>query len=89
MNLQEITQEIGKLKNWSLGNNAITKNFEFKDFKESMDFVSKVGEIAESRSHHPDITINYNRVKLSLTTHSINELTKKDFEVALEIDGLD
>jgi 4a-hydroxytetrahydrobiopterin dehydratase len=89
MNLAEITEKMSELKAWSLEGNVITKDFEFKDFKEALDFVNKIGEIAEKHEHHPDIVILYNKVRLSLTTHSAKELTEKDFEVAKEIDGIE
>jgi len=66
----------------------LSKKFKFKNFKESMDFVNKVADIAESEGHHPDITINYNRVLIELTTHSIGGLSKNDFIVAAKVEKL-
>ena len=66
----------------------IRKNFEFKNFKEALDFVNKSGEIAEKEDHHPDIFLSYNKVRISLTTHSQNSLTNRDFKVAQEIDKI-
>ena len=86
LTLQEIQDEMKLLKDWSLETSSITKDFSFKDFKEALDFVNKVGEIAERLQHHPDIMINYNNVRLNLTTHSEKGLTKKDFDAAREID---
>ena len=88
MNLAELTERMKSLKDWSLEGNAIIKDFPFSNFKEALDFVNKVGEIAEENNHHPSIIINYNIVKLSLTTHSAGDLTEKDFLVAEEIDKL-
>ena len=88
MNLQEITKAMEELDNWGLASNSITKEFKFENFSGSLNFVNKVGEIAEAHNHHPDITIRYNIVVLSLTTHSSDGLTEKDFEVAKEIDSL-
>ena len=62
--------------------------FEFDDFTSAMDFVNAVAEIAEESEHHPDIEIKYNKVKLTLTTHSKGGLTDLDFEVAEKIDTL-
>ncbi|PIN89323.1 4a-hydroxytetrahydrobiopterin dehydratase [Candidatus Pacearchaeota archaeon CG10_big_fil_rev_8_21_14_0_10_34_76] len=86
MNIQEIAERMEKLDNWSLEGNSITKTFEFENFKLSLEFVNKVGEIAEEMNHHPDILINYNRVKLVLITHHAKEITEKDFDVAGKID---
>jgi len=88
LTLQEINNEMSSLRDWSLEGSSIVKNFSFTDFKESLEFVNKVGEIAEKHNHHPDVMINYNIVRLVLSTHSVNALTKKDFEVAREVDGL-
>ena len=88
MNLGEITKAMQELNNWALDSDTITKDFEFNTFKDALDFVNKVGEIAEKLSHHPDIVIGFNKVKLTLTTHSEGTLTEQDFEVAKEIDSL-
>ena len=88
LTLLEIQEKLGKLRNWALEGNVIVKDFSFKDFKEALEFVNKVGEIAEERNHHPDIVISYNKVRLSLTTHAVNGLTSKDFEVAEAVDKI-
>lgn len=88
MNLQEINKEMAELNGWSLTGSSIEKNFSFGNFKEAIAFVNSVGEIAEDKNHHPDIMISYDQVRLSLTTHSEKGLSKKDFEVAREIDKL-
>jgi len=86
MSLTEVQQHMATLTGWSLETTSISKNFQFTNFKESLDFVNKVGEIAESHNHHPDILINYDQVHLSLSTHSEHGLTSLDFKVAKEID---
>ena len=66
----------------------IEKDYKFKNFKEALYFVNKVGEIAESEGHHPDINLyGWNKVKLSLTTHAIGGLSENDFILASKIDG--
>ncbi len=80
-----------KLDNWDLLNNSneIEKNFEFKNFKEALDFINKVGNLAESEGHHPNIFLhNYNKVKISLTTHAIRGLSENDFIMASKIEKL-
>ena len=86
--LNLINEYMSKVKDWALESNAIVKDFTFENSKQALEFVNKVGEIAEKHNHHPDITISYNKVRLSLTTHSEHGLTSKDFEVAGEIDKL-
>ncbi len=88
MPLSEIQKRMTALKNWALDSDSIIKDKTFMDFKEAVDFVNKVAEIAEKHNHHPSILINYNNVRISLTTHSVKGLTSKDFEVAEEIDKL-
>lgn len=73
---------------WKLATDgkSITQLFTFKDFVKAMAFVSVVADIAEEEGHHPDITINYNKVSLTMTTHSVKGLTESDFIVAAKID---
>ncbi len=88
MNLGEITNKLSELNNWALEGESIGKTFEFDNFRQALDFVNKVGELAENANHHPDIAISYNKVNLSLTTHSEKSLTEKDFSLAKEIDQI-
>ncbi|MEK6825457.1 MAG: 4a-hydroxytetrahydrobiopterin dehydratase [Nanoarchaeota archaeon] len=89
MNLGEIQKKMEKLKDWALEGSSIIKDVTFSDFKQALEFVNKVGEIAEKNNHHPSIILDYNFVHLTLTTHSEHTLTDKDFIVAEEIDKLD
>lgn len=86
--LGEIQRLMQKLDNWALEEQCIVKDYSFSNFEEAMDFVNKVGEIAERLNHHPDILISYNKVRVSLTTYSEKGLTHKDFEAAGEIDKI-
>lgn len=67
----------------------ISREFKFKDFQQSMAFINRVAEIAESEGHHPDISIFYNLVRLELSTHAIGGLSENDFILAAKIDALD
>jgi 4a-hydroxytetrahydrobiopterin dehydratase len=75
---------------WTISDDGekISREFQFKDFKESMAFVNKVAAIAESEGHHPDIHIFYNRVVIDLWTHAVNGLSENDFIVAAKISAL-
>ena len=86
--LGEISKKLELLNGWSLEIDSIVKDFEFSDFKSALEFVNSVGEIAERENHHPDILINFNKVRLSLTTNLEHGLTSRDFEVAGEIDKI-
>jgi 4a-hydroxytetrahydrobiopterin dehydratase len=88
LTLGEISEAMEGLQDWSLESDSINKVFSFNNFRESVDFVNKVGEVAEKLNHHPDILINFNQVKLVLTTHDEHGLSRKDFELAREIDKL-
>jgi len=76
------------MKGWKEEDGCLKKTFVFKDFIESLSFVVKVGMVAEKMGHHPDITINYNKVSLSLTTHDAGGITEKDYKLAKLIDEL-
>jgi len=88
LNSQEILDKLNRLNGWKLEDNAICKMYLFKDFAESMKFVNEVAEMAEEMDHHPDIFIQYNRVTLTLSTHSAGGITEKDFELAARIDWI-
>ncbi len=82
---------IEKVKDWSLirdSEHKLRRQFKFDDFKASLSFVNKVGEIAEAEQHHPDIYIFYNKVQIELFTHAVGGLSENDFIVAAKIDEL-
>lgn len=84
----EIQERMRSTPGWALQDGQIRRRFEFKDFAESMAFVNRVAERAEAADHHPDITINWNKVTLDLVTHSAGGLTENDFRLAGEINSL-
>lgn len=73
---------------WREENNTISRVFKFADFKSSLEFVDKVGELAEKANHHPDIELSWGRVKITLTTHSQGGVTDKDKALSAQIDQL-
>lgn len=73
---------------WILKNNKIEKTFKFKDFKENIEFVNKIAEIAEKEQHHPDLEISYSKLKITLSTHAIKGLSENDFILATKINKL-
>jgi 4a-hydroxytetrahydrobiopterin dehydratase len=77
-----------QVNEWQLiEDKSIEKILLFKDFMEALVFVNKVADIAESEGHHPDILIfGWNKVKISLSTHSIGGLSDNDFILAAKID---
>jgi 4a-hydroxytetrahydrobiopterin dehydratase len=82
---KNLTKDIPR---WTVADNAIQREFSFKDFRQSMDFVNQVADLAEKQNHHPDIFISYNQVKLILSTHKVGGLSRNDFILAAKIDLL-
>jgi 4a-hydroxytetrahydrobiopterin dehydratase len=72
---------------WERAGAEIRRTYRFRDFREALAFVNRVGDLAERAGHHPDIDIRYNVVTLALTTHDAGGLTAKDFELARSIDA--
>jgi 4a-hydroxytetrahydrobiopterin dehydratase len=85
----EITKNLSVLSGWLQEEKQIAKLFQFKDFAEALSFVNKIGAEAEKMNHHPDIFIHsWNKVKITISTHSEGGITKKDFQLAEKIEGL-
>lgn len=86
---EEIEARLGELEGWSREGDAITKTFDEDDFVGSVEFVRRLTGPAEEMGHHPDLTISWSEVKVSLTSHSAGGLTANDFELADRIDALE
>ena len=86
---KEIQVFLKKVRGWKvIKQHHIEKEFKFKDFKEALMFVNKVGKIAEKERHHPNIDFTWGKAKITLYTHKINGLHQNDFIVAAKIDEL-
>lgn len=66
----------------------LEKTYEFKDFREALDFTNKLGELAEEQGHHPDIHLSWGKVGVEIFTHKIDGLTESDFVLAAKADRL-
>jgi 4a-hydroxytetrahydrobiopterin dehydratase len=66
----------------------LNRTFTFPDFKQALDFVNRVGALAEEQGHHPDIMLAWGKVEITMWTHKINGLTESDFIMAAKIDAL-
>ena len=66
----------------------LEKNFKFKNFKDSQEFVNKVGKISEEEGHHPEIIFGWGYAKINITTHAIEGLSENDFILAAKIDQI-
>lgn len=84
----QIMIELQTLKGWSQVGNEIRKIYEWKDFVHAMGFVNSLALLAEKANHHPDIDIRWNKVTLTLSTHSEGGITEKDFKLAREIENV-
>jgi 4a-hydroxytetrahydrobiopterin dehydratase len=85
---QQIEEKLGSLDGWERSGDAISKRFELDDFKGSVDFVNRLLPEAEGMNHHPDLEISWNKVTVTVTTHSEGGLTDNDFELAKRIDSV-
>ena len=86
---EKVQEYLKEVEGWEVQDNKlIKKTFKFKTFRESIDFVNQVANLAEDEGHHPDIHIRYNRVTFELTTHAIKGLSENDFIMASKIDLL-
>lgn len=88
LNDSEIESRLADLEGWERDGDAIKKAFERNDFVGSVDFVKQIVEPAEDMGHHPDLSISWDTVEVTITTHSEGGLTEDDFKLAERINGL-
>lgn len=85
----QIAQQLSETSDWRQDGNQIVCDFQFADFKTAMAFANRVADEAEAMDHHPDILLHdWNKLRLSVTTHSEGGLTAKDFQLAARINRL-
>jgi 4a-hydroxytetrahydrobiopterin dehydratase len=85
---EQITAFLDQHNLWTRHGNEIRRTFEFEDFNESLGFAVRVGLKAERMFHHPDVDIRWNKVSLSISTHSAGGLTEMDTELAAFCDEI-
>ena len=87
----QISENLAKLENWSVNDEQkmIFKKFNFKTFKQALNFINKVGELADKEGHHPDVSLGWGYSLIMLHTHAIKGLSINDFIMAAKIDILD
>jgi 4a-hydroxytetrahydrobiopterin dehydratase len=85
---REIASRLHGLEGWERDGDAIVKEFKLDDFVGSVEFVKGLVEPAEDMNHHPDLSISWNKVRVSITTHAAGGLTANDFELAKRIDAI-
>jgi len=74
------------LDTWEVRDGRLRKQFTFRTFLRAIVFVNSIAYLAEGAGHHPDMTINYNKVTIRIITHAVNALTERDFALARDID---
>ena len=84
---EQIKPLSAQVDSWNVvQNHHIEKEFKFQDFKTALDFVNKVGAIAEEQGHHPDIYLAWGKARVTIWTHKIDGLTESDFILAAKVD---
>ena len=91
--ISEIHKYQKKVDGWEIEKNEkkvffLVKNFKFKNFVDSQNFVNQVGQISEEEGHHPDIKFGWGYATISITTHAIEGLSENDFILAAKIDQI-
>ena len=88
LSVEEIEESLRELNGWKTENDNLKKRFEYKNFLEALEFVNKVGAVAERLDHHPDIRFGWGYAEFSVTTHDAGGITGRDFDLARAIENL-
>jgi 4a-hydroxytetrahydrobiopterin dehydratase len=89
LNDKELDALHASVPDWAIEReHHIHREFRFSDFKQALDFVNRVGAVAEEQGHHPDILLAWGKVEVTIWTHKIDALTESDFIMAAKIDRL-
>jgi 4a-hydroxytetrahydrobiopterin dehydratase len=89
LSADQVQAELAITPGWELADGQITKTVTHKDFAAALRYVNAVGYLAEKANHHPDIAVSWNKVTLTLVSHSAGGLTDQDFALARGVDALD
>lgn len=87
---KQVAEHLRELDDWqaSSDSTSIRRDYKCRNFKQALDFVNKVGEVAEGQKHHPDITFGWGYVTLTLQTHAIGGLHENDFILAAKVNRI-
>lgn len=83
----EIQHALGGLASWEYRDSALRREYTFPAFLDAIAFVNRVAALAEKANHHPDITINYNRASIVLSSHDAGGVTERDVDLATQIEA--
>jgi len=87
--LADMHSQLPEFAHWNvIDEHHIVRSYKFPDFKSALDFVNRVGAIAEEQGHHPDIMLAWGKVEVTTWTHKVDGLTESDFVLAAKIDRL-
>jgi len=85
--LKRLADQLGQ--GWNvIGEHHLEREFKFKNWAEALDFTNRVGQLAQQEDHHPDILLQWGKVKIILWTHKINGLSENDFILAAKADEI-
>jgi 4a-hydroxytetrahydrobiopterin dehydratase len=85
----ELAPLLSQVRDWEvIAEHHLRKSFKFADFRETQQFVNRVGDLAEEQGHHPDICFGWGKAEITIWTHKIDGLTESDFILAAKIDQL-
>ncbi len=82
----EIMARLAQLPGWRYEGVTLTKTYTLADFPHAVGFVVQIGMLAEAAWHHPDLTINWNKVGVTLSTHEEGGVTEKDCDLAAKFE---
>ena len=85
---EEVSAALRQTEGWTADNDRLARRFEFRNFAESLDFINKVGALAEAADHHPDIKFGWGYAEFEITTHDRGGLTDFDFALARQINEI-
>jgi 4a-hydroxytetrahydrobiopterin dehydratase len=88
LSVPQVRKRLPELHGWTLSRGALRCEFKFETFKKALEFVARVGAMAEEADHHPDIDIRYRVVRLALSTHDAGGISERDFSLAAAIDRM-
>ena len=88
LTIQEIKNQLKLLPNWKYQKGFLQRDFEFSSFKKTINFLNEVAYLAETKNHHPMLINNFNILEIKLSTHDVNGISQKDFDLASDIDEL-
>ena len=84
----ELVAALRELPDWATRNGMLVKTFRHETFPEAIVFVNAVGHLAELANHHPDIDVRYSSITLSLVTHDEGGITRRDVDLARQVEDI-